>query len=333
VKSYKTAAHLFGALGLIFLAVPEEARAGEEHVLLLIDRSGSMLQIRSDGTTRYAAAIDRALKEVRLPSPNNTRHFAVWSFEGSSYFEHQPFTPNADTAIAALNNLAGPGGGTPLAYASCAAVDRLMLYRPQVFARKKLRLSSDGEENSSPSTSECAGNPSAGVYPNLTAQSWQWKVLNKLRTGNPQNPNDPGTFALIADIDYFTTLISPLNGVVPGIPEYSESGEWLAPASPGPTVSDPFKEFLKGIAAETGGRFIQAADSSPPPVYGDTNQSGCVDNVDYNLVLANFGFSVPPGDPAADVNSDGVVDYNDYAVVMSNWGMGGSCAAPLNGRE
>lgn len=334
MKTCKTAAHLFGALALVFLATPEEAKAGEEHVLLLIDRSGSMTQTRTDGSTRFDAAIDRAEKEVEMTN-SNTRHFAVWSFEGSTYLKHQGFTVDVSTTMTTLNNLRVGSGVTPLAYASCAAVEELKGYRMSVFARKKLRLSSDGEENSSPIGSECQGPSSTGNYNNLTPQSWQWKVRNKLRTGNAQNPNDPGLLSLIVDIDYFTTFISvaPVAGALPAFYEYSESGEPLVQVRAGPTASDPFAEFLKGIAAETGGRFSLATDNSPPPVYGDADQSGCVDNADYNLLLANFGFTVPPGDPAADVNSDGVVDYGDYTIIVGNWGMGGRCALPFQGRE
>ncbi|MCP3060409.1 hypothetical protein LXT21_16640 [Myxococcus sp. K38C18041901] len=56
---------------------------------------------------------------------------------------------------------------------------------------------------------------SAAPYPHFAPQSWQWKVLNKLRTGHPQNANDPGGFALISNHDSVFSAIANAGPVIP----------------------------------------------------------------------------------------------------------------------
>ena len=58
------------------------------------------------------------------------------------------------------------------------------------------------------------------------------------------------------------------------------------------------------------------------PVIGDATGDGCVDTADYNLINANFGLAVPPGNRAADLNGDGVVNIQDRLIVVQNWGAG-----------
>ncbi|TSC33935.1 hypothetical protein [Corallococcus sp. Z5C101001] len=70
---------------------------------------------------------------------------------------------------------------------------------------------------------------------------------------------------------------------------------------------------------------VRAAAPAPRSIAGDTNGDFCVDGVDYNLVLANFGRTVPRGNPDADLNKDKVVNYDDYNLVLSNYGTGPSC--------
>ncbi|NVJ26072.1 hypothetical protein HUW62_33100 [Myxococcus sp. AM011] len=326
------------SLGVCLMAVPRVASAQpappytEEHVIILIDRSGSMVAPRLNGETRFQAALKRARDYVETVS-TLPRHIAVWSFEGTSYIRHQAFSTSATTTLNTLNSLGVGQGVTPLAFSACAAVDELKSYRTTVLGRKKLRLSSDGLENSSPVGTQCQGGESVGGYPNLDPGSWQWKVLNKLRTGDATNPNPVPTFIqVIADIDFFTTYITDFNGSHSGAYEWSEKGEptWSPVALP---VEGPAVRYLGGLSSATGGRFSLALDNAPAPVFGDTNQDGCVNITDYDLVMANFGLTVPPGNRLADVNGDGLVDYSDYTVVVANWGLGGRCALPQPVRE
>jgi von Willebrand factor type A domain len=335
MMSFNFTVRMFAAIGLTLLLWPESAvaqvpppPASEEHVLLLIDRSGSMQTVRSDGRTRFQTAIDRA-KEYVEASASLPRHFAVWSFEGTSYYRHQGFTQDVSATLSTLNSLRVGSGVTPLALAACAAVDEIKAYRPSVIARKKLRLGSDGEENSTPSNTQCAGPNSSTTYPNLTSQSWEWKVRNKLRTGNPQNAsNVPWT--IIFDVDAFFDYIR-LNDSAAPVYEVTPKGDMLVmdkSATGGTTLPSSFLVLLNGMAADSGGKFNAVVDSAPTPVFGDTNQDNCVDTLDYNLVIANYGLAVPPAAPVADINGDGVVDYNDYSIIASNWGMGSGCSAP-----
>lgn len=331
MKTHTSLVRLALSLGVCLMALPQMAAAQpappytEEHVIILIDRSGSMVAPRLNGETRFQAALKRARDYVETVS-TLPRHIAVWSFEGASFIRHQAFSTSATTTLNTLNSLSVGSGLTPLAYSACAAVDELRSYRTSVLGRKKLRLSSDGLENSSPANTQCHGPNSVGPYPGLDSGSWQWKVLNKLRTGDATNPNPVPTFIqVIADIDFFTTYITDFNGSQPGVYELTEKGEPVWVALPAPPVEGPAVKYLGGLASATGGRFSLALDNAPAPVFGDTNQDGCVNIVDYDLVMANFGLTVPPGNRLADVNGDGLVDYSDYTVVVANWGLGGQC--------
>ncbi|NVJ26071.1 VWA domain-containing protein [Myxococcus sp. AM011] len=179
-------------LGLSLVLHSESARAQftERHIIILIERSGSMAVVGADGLTRFQRAIIQAQNRVEIGGPL-PQHYAVWSFEGTSYIQHQAFTSSAASTIATLSSLQVGQGGTPLAHAVCAAVDGLVSYRPSTLAIKNILLFTGGAENSTPSSSQCAGPWSTGTYPQLTVGSWQWKMINKLRTGSALNPNVP----------------------------------------------------------------------------------------------------------------------------------------------
>lgn len=59
-----------------------------------------------------------------------------------------------------------------------------------------------------------------------------------------------------------------------------------------------------------------------PPVRGDVTGDGCVDDADHAAVIADFGDSVPPGNPAADLNADGIINIHDRLLVLENFGEG-----------
>lgn len=58
------------------------------------------------------------------------------------------------------------------------------------------------------------------------------------------------------------------------------------------------------------------------PVLGDVNGDHCVDLTDYNSVIADYGKTVPPANPANDLNGDGVVNVQDRLIVVQNYGEG-----------
>ncbi|ATB37947.1 hypothetical protein CYFUS_003373 [Cystobacter fuscus] len=311
--------HVLLVVALVLLPRAEEAVAqtfSEEHVLIVIDRSGSMQLYRTNGQTRFTEAIRQARAYVNLPS-SRPRSFAVWTFEEVSYIKEQGFA-DAATTLSTLNRLSAGNGVTPLAHAICDAVDELLQYEPGVNAKKVVRLVSDGEENSTPPSSQCHGPDSTSPYPNFTMDSWQWKVRNMLKTGDPLR-DDPGPYKLVFDVNVLYDYVR-FAGTGSPVREVSSTGRRAVSAPP--TLASNYFTFLQGVSRDSGGTFTAIGDSSPVPVQGDTNQDYCVNDTDYYLVLAHYGNTVPPAPAAADVNHDGVVDYYDYTIVVNNYGSG-----------
>ncbi|AFE04296.1 hypothetical protein COCOR_01801 [Corallococcus coralloides DSM 2259] len=276
----------------------------EEHVIVLIDRSGSMLTTRGSGLTRFEEALSLARNYVGLAN-DLPRKFAVWTFEGTGYIKEQGFSDEA-TTLQTLNRLTVGLGTTPLAHAVCDAADELLWFEPGVDARKRVHLISDGEENNSPVSAPCYGPPSTTRYPALEQDSWQWKVRNMLKTGDPLRDSET-SYALVLDANVFHNYLT------------------LAPQAA--QALPPFLALLEGLARESGGVYTDISDARPLPYPGDADQSGCVDMTDFYFVLEHYGLSVPPAPPRADINQDGVVDLTDYNIVLNNMGTG--CAASV----
>ena len=69
-----------------------------------------------------------------------------------------------------------------------------------------------------------------------------------------------------------------------------------------------------------------------PGLEGDLNSDGVVSSADLDLVRANWGQFVTPGDGmAGDGNGDGVVDSNDLDLVRGNWGATAAASVPEPG--
>lgn len=60
------------------------------------------------------------------------------------------------------------------------------------------------------------------------------------------------------------------------------------------------------------------------PLVGDANGDKCVDNADYQILSASYGYSIASGhaDPDADFNHDGWVDQLDYGLMVQHWNEG-----------
>jgi hypothetical protein len=58
------------------------------------------------------------------------------------------------------------------------------------------------------------------------------------------------------------------------------------------------------------------------PSDGDTNDDGCVDDLDLSSVIFDFGSAESGANGHTDLNCDGVVDDNDLALVIFNFGSG-----------
>ncbi len=271
----------------------------EEHVIVLIDRSATMLTTRVSGLTRFEEAVSLADNYVRLPNAL-PRKYAVWTFEGTGYIQEQGFEDEAATRRT-LGRLTVGRGATPLAHAVCDAADELLRFEPGVDARKVVYLISDGEENSSPATSLCYGPRSTTRYPQLEEDSWQWKVRNMLKTGDPLRDSQTD-YQLVLDANVFYNYLT------------------LAPQSSTPQL--PFLALLEGLSRESGGVYRVVDDSRPLPYPGDADLNGCVDMTDFYFVLGYYGMSVPPAPPQADINQDRRVDLTDYNIVLNNLGSG-----------
>ncbi|MCY1083138.1 dockerin type I domain-containing protein [Archangium lansingense] len=312
-------AHVLVALLVTLSLQSREAAAepfDEEHIIILLDRSGSMQATRSDGQSRFFEAIRRARIYVGKPKALPTE-YSVWSFEGSASTQESGFG-DAGSTTGVLNGLQVGNGVTPLAKAVCDAVDVLLNHKPGVNASKRLYLVSDGEENSTPLDSPCYGPSSVGTYPNLTMDSWQWKVRNMLKTGDPLR-EDNSDYALVFDVDVFDNYVSLRSGSSP-VYEVSYEGKGLVTTAS--LLPASYLAFLRGVATDSGGTFTTVPDSGPAPIPGDTNQDNCVNATDFYHVLNNFGRPVPPASPTADLNRDGVVNYSDYSIVVNNQGAG-----------
>ncbi|MDZ4817741.1 MAG: PEP-CTERM sorting domain-containing protein [Planctomycetota bacterium] len=69
-------------------------------------------------------------------------------------------------------------------------------------------------------------------------------------------------------------------------------------------------------------KFERISQAGSPPIAGDLNSDGFVGQDDLNLILSNWGQSVPPADPLADADDSGFIGQDDLNAVLSTWGQG-----------
>ncbi len=311
-------------LSLVVVSVtltPKTALAqSEEHVVIIIDRSGSMTITRDDGTTRFDSAIKLALDFLNEVYPVK-RWYAVWSFHSTSYIQHLDFTDNPFIVRETLNKIMSPQPSflTPLAMTVCDLIELLVNYQPNILAYKRIALFTDGEENNTPLDHKCYGPDSNTLYPDLEEGSWEWKVRNMAMNFDPTNDNQ-GPYRIIMDIKgLFVYITYAYNSSF-----VSDDFEYVPHSRRALNTSSPVSmyEFFKGIAEESGGTYVHISDDDPLPQLGDVNGDQCVDATDYAIVMSHFGQSVPPADQRADLNHDQVVNIYDRIIVIQNYGEG-----------
>ena len=275
----------------------------DRYMLVLLDRSGSMSRLRSDGSgqTRWEAAKQRGIDKINqfmiVPGALNV---AVWTFQSNSATNWTNGFVSPAGAISQIQSLPGPTGSTPLARGVCDAVDALVAATSFPPSRI-IQLNSDGLENSTPTSHSCYGIHSSSNTPPFSTGSWENKVYNKVQ----------GTTVYV---DVFGSNINRIgSGSV-----ISETGADRTHSTEATSMST----FFSALATSTGGAYTVVNDSAPLPVSGDVNGDFCVDDQDLNSVFGQYGMSVPPGDPANDVNQDGTIDYYDYLQVWNNYGQG-----------
>lgn len=199
-----------GAAGLLAAAAlmaHAERAAADEHVMILIDRSGSMLTDSvADPTTlsRWEVAKQLAVDAVDLETAES-RTYGLRVFNGGDTGQQIRALGSSRASVRnAITgpdpSLGGPSGSTPLAGAVCAAIDELINYLPEELHDKYLYIFSDGLENSTPSAHECFGPGSVTAAP-YDLGSWEHKVVNKAQTGNPDSEAEP-FLPLIVNADF-----------------------------------------------------------------------------------------------------------------------------------
>ncbi|NMO19986.1 VWA domain-containing protein [Pyxidicoccus fallax] len=311
------------------------AAMADEHVLVLLDVTGSMTLQSVPGKTRLQVAKDNINNFLDTVAPT-PRKYAFWKFSGTAATPVFNFSDNKTAAeIKAAVNLATAGGNTPLAHSICAGIDHLLAFLPNDFHIKRVYLATDGEENTTPVADQCHGPFSANPYPNLDAGSWQWKVRNKACTGFANEPGPCGVLlppyppglTMIVDIDHLFTDTVPFAAAARS--EGLEDAELTTGLSAAASLNED-ATFFKGISQETKGRYASITPSTPPsqaaPLPGDANLDGCVNVTDRSLVLSLYGKTVPAGTPA-DFNRTLVVDSYDHQTVLNNFGRGCTATA------
>jgi hypothetical protein len=215
------------------------------HRIILLDRTGSMMAITSNGQTRCERALQTVKDEVDIffnTAPIGSS-VAVWTFAGT---EPSPLTAGfvgRNAAEQALNNLnpLGCQNLTPLAESICDAVDFVVATFPTApWPTLEISISSDGKENNS--SGDCVGPPTSDgsscdpeVDP-FDEGSWQRKVCDKIRNsavflakywGPPEmllasGETDQETGQLrgtgVSDLTFFQALVEATGGSLIVIP-------------------------------------------------------------------------------------------------------------------
>jgi hypothetical protein len=348
---------LFGISPFIVVAASASAQGlpvDETNVLVVIDVTGSMMA--NSGSVAPGEPSVSRLEVGKLTALdwliNDTTgfvvpEFAVWEFSQTGIADPnfrllRDFTGNKTQAIAAVGAATQRPDSTPLAGTLCDAVDRLKTYengktiidpvtglRRAARIQRRIFLVTDGIENATITSNECWGPDAvtATAYPNFDFGSWQWKVLNKLKTGNANTPSS-APFEYIIDVEHIlTSFISSAAGL-------AENGAAasLEAAGGGPTLYSTVQSdvnLFRGLATQSGGTYTQLA---PNPqgivsfrIAGDANDNGCVDMTDFDIFLQVYGAQVSAANPLtiqADFNGDGWVDDDDYMLLIQHWSEG-----------
>ncbi|WP_394825732.1 hypothetical protein [Pendulispora albinea] len=329
------------------------AAVDETNFIIIVDVTGSMAETSGSvipgepPKTRLQVGRLAALDWLINP-PADIRNaknpeWAVWEFSGTSSRVRQDFTTNRSLVLSAIGGTPQTSDATPLAGTFCNAVDRLRDYEstktivdPVTGATRRVRIErrifmvTDGYENNTPNTNECWGPPAKPPvsFPNYTTGSWQWKVYNKLKTGNANTPST-APFEYIIDVKHLLTAFQQFQGA-PSALQRSAQLEGLPSSSflgASPTSDDV--NFFRGVSLASGGTYTQLAPNPSGVVTfkipGDADSSKCVDMADYDIFNSVYGLPVSNQNVAtiqSDFNGDNWVDDKDYQILLQHWGEG-----------
>lgn len=76
-----------------------------------------------------------------------------------------------------------------------------------------------------------------------------------------------------------------------------------------------------GISQRTGGEYRSISSLKDIPITGDANGDRCVNSLDHEIVMKQYGKNVGYNAPE-DLNRDRTVNYSDYLTLLQNWNDG-----------
>jgi len=191
------------------------------HRIILLDRTGSMMAVTSNGQTRCERALQTVKDEVVIFFNNAPMgsSLAVWTFAGTAPTALTAGFVGETEASQALEGLnpVGCQNLTPLAESICDAVDFLLATFPTApWPTLEISISSDGNENNTDINDECHGPHSTNgsscdveVDP-FDEGSWQRKVCEKIQNNAvflAKYWGPPKKLALGAETDEETGLL------------------------------------------------------------------------------------------------------------------------------
>lgn len=318
-------------IALFLLCGSARTASASEHILVILDTTGSMALPSIGGSTRLDMA--KLVLQSQLSGYNDSANeYALWFFDGTDFRVIVPFGTGSATRDLIITQLATavPGAATPLAHTICAGIDAVK-DRGAATDKHRIILASDGEENNtsagpSPPRDQCYGLPTStlNTYP-FDDNSWQNRVVKKLCTGDA-NSTGVGfcdfSFddAIVVDItqifDFHAQTGSAIShGVI------SEPGNRLSKAAVVLPPPDTDQVFFSSLADITNGSYVGITPETPPEEIlfapGDANHDRCVTLADRTQVLNDSG---TPGNGFDDFNHNGVVDSSDLQTVLQHAG-------------
>jgi hypothetical protein len=324
---------LLGISGVLGVVSAGRVAHADRKMVVLIDASGSMITPRpadAANPTRFDAAKSRAADQVRAQAKLGLDGVAVYTFsDDAATVQTLGFVGVNDalTAIGVLDLAVVGNGTTPLAGSVCDVVDVLVGTGATV---KVLGLSSDGEENSTPLTHQCAGPFSTIPDAPYSDGSWENKVLNYVVDHGVTpyidlfNPDPIISFAAQMQ----ARAVDPEAAITAKARSISPLAAAAATAAVAVDQPPTLEAFFTELALEAGGRLTVVDDGAAKlPVTGDASGDGCVDRSDALRVARAFGLSGPPQNQPLDLDGDGKVGYSDYAFAVSSFTPGG-CGTP-----
>jgi hypothetical protein len=280
---------------------------------------------------------------VDFPNPSDANAvLAQLGFDANGNPSGSPnpvFTPTSSTPLAGAACFAGTafvaslnasGGVNTPGYEWNKTISDGMGGMRRANIERDLFIETDGLENATPDdgTDDCYGTTSTQAYASYEPESWQYKVRNKLLTGNSSTFSTLDSELVVNVNLIFQNFVS---GLAKSGSESRSYSAWSTPYTTEPTL-DQAITFYGGVANNTSGSFktvtVSANGSVDSRRPGDVDYSGCVGNADYSEMMQWYGMQVSAAQPHsywADLNGDGFVDFLDYSILAAHWGEGGVC--------